>query len=364
MWQGILQGLMLADEERARREGVEEARSARQEDMAFRREMFNSQILEARRTEALTVARERREQSRAVQEAINGAVGMGFDRRAAEALQASDQLGFVMRSMEAQEFSPQRINAMSEEILRQLGDRATEDNVSAAILGVVDRNANLNNSRETSIAIAESLLDAEGIENIEQLRRQAESLDSGFGSTEPFSISLGTSNIDLPELQRVQNQVVQRLKPLFGENVFENNASGDLIFAANAPADVVNLVTSLTDKVVEVATTTGPGQMTTVSAIQNFTRPIIEASNRGTLDVSAININLPTLFDQGSDAFLESIATVALPPPPPPGSSDPAEVITAMTARPTRTGSSRVTTPTVTPPSGFAPGAFDEENLQ
>jgi hypothetical protein len=360
MWQGILQGLTMADEDRARREDREEARRTREEDMAFRREMFNSQILEARRAEALAVARERREQSRAVQEAINGAVGMGFDRRSAEALQSSGQLGFVMRSMEAQEFSPQRISAMSGEILRQLGDRASEDAVAAAILGVVDRNANLNNSRETSIAIAESLLDAEGIESIEQLRLQAESLDSGFGSTEPFSVSLGTTNIDLPELQRVQNQVMQRLQPLFGENTFVVSPSGDFMFAANAPASVVNLVTSLTDKVVESATTTGPGQMTTVSAIQNFTRPIIEASNRGILDVSAINISLPTLFNQGPEAFLESLTPVnPTPAPPTPISNEAAEALTSMTQRRPRQAGG-VQPPRVTPTTGFA-FDFNEE---
>ena len=355
MWQGILQGLMLADEERARREGIEEARAARQEDMAFRREMFNSQILEARRTEALAIAAERRALDREVQQAINGAVAMGFDRPAAEALELSGQLGFVMRSLEAQDFSRERINAMSQEVLRQLGDRANEETVSQAIVGVVGSGANLNNPREATLAITESLLSAQGIEEVEALRGRLASTETDSRGMAPFEISMGTANIDLPEVQRIQNQVVQRLQPLFGENTFEISTSGDLIFAANAPTDVVNLVTSITDRVVQAATTTGPGQMTTVSAIQSFTNPIIEASNRGILDVSAINANLPTLFNRGPDAFLESIATVTPPPPPPASSnvSEPADAMTAMTQRGVRQAGG-VQPPRVTPPTGFA----------
>jgi len=41
MWQGILQGLMLADEERARKEQIEEARRIREEDRAIRQSEFD-----------------------------------------------------------------------------------------------------------------------------------------------------------------------------------------------------------------------------------------------------------------------------------------------------------------------------------
>ena len=41
MWQGILQGMMLADEERARKEGIEESRRVREEDRAIRQSEFD-----------------------------------------------------------------------------------------------------------------------------------------------------------------------------------------------------------------------------------------------------------------------------------------------------------------------------------
>jgi len=343
MWQGILQGYMMDVERREREAGREESRRAREEDMAFRREMFNAQILEGRRTEALAVVRERRERDRAVQEAINGAVAMGFDRQAANALQSSGQLGFVMRSLEAQDFSPNRISAMSEEVLRQLGDRATEDTVANALIGVVERGADLNNPQESALAIAESILDAEGIAEIEALEEQAFQLGSRSGDVSPFNISVSTVDVDLPEVTRVRNELIRRLQPIFGPNTFEVSASGDYTFTANAPADTVRMVNRLTDQVVESATRAGQGQMTTTAAIQTFTNPILDLTQQGPVDVSVINANLPVLFSQGQDAFFEAftVPEVGVPvvpePASAPGVSEPAAAMGAMTERPLST---------------------------
>lgn len=49
MWQGILQGMMLADEERSERERLEEARRIREEDVAFRERQFSASQEIARR---------------------------------------------------------------------------------------------------------------------------------------------------------------------------------------------------------------------------------------------------------------------------------------------------------------------------
>jgi len=62
MWQGILQGMMLADEEKARKEGIEETRRMREEDVAFRREQFEFQQAQAHRqmiTELYPLMRDR-----------------------------------------------------------------------------------------------------------------------------------------------------------------------------------------------------------------------------------------------------------------------------------------------------------------
>jgi hypothetical protein len=73
MWQGILQGLMLADEERARKEGIEESRRMREEDIAFRREQFEFQQADARRRMIAELYPKLREQSAAASELSNQA---------------------------------------------------------------------------------------------------------------------------------------------------------------------------------------------------------------------------------------------------------------------------------------------------
>jgi hypothetical protein len=355
MWQGILQGLMLADEERARKEGIEESRRVREEDMAFRREMFNAQILEGRRAEALAVVRERREQDRAVQEAINGAVAMGFDRRAADALQASNQLGFVMRSLEAQEFSPRRISAMSEEILRQLGDRATDETVSNAVVGVVERGTDLNNTRETALSIAESLLDAEGIEQIEALEERAFQLGTGTGGMTPFDISLGTESVDTPELARIRTNILQRVSGFFPELELVSVGDGNVI-AQNAPRDLALLITNMENQAFQLATRAGRDRLDPADAVLAVTNPIIELQRVAPgLDVSALNQNFAQIYSVPAETFLQEFAAPVVQPPPPPagGSSEAADFMgTAIERQPRQAGGVR--TPQVTPPAGFA----------
>jgi len=341
MWEGLYLGMQNIRERRDREMDREEARRIREEDMAFRREQFERNILEQRRNALLPILLQRREQAEAVQQSINTAVAMGFERPAAVALQRSGQLGFVVQSVEANEYSPERISAMSAEVMRQLGDRASEDTVAAALIGVVESGVDLTDQRATELAIVESVLNAESIEELESLYDDVSAVGSRQPGMARFDIPLGTTQVDLPEVQRVRNQIMQRLQPLFGENTFEVSPSGDFVFAANAPADVVNLVTTLTDKVVETATATGPQQMGTVTAIQTFTNPIIAAANQGVMDVSQINTNLPTLFDQGADAFLQAFtAPDPLPvvqPPVTPSVGEPATAMEAMTEVPLST---------------------------
>jgi hypothetical protein len=333
----------------------EEARRVREEDIAFRREQFERGILEQRRNALLPLLLERREQDEALQQAINGAVGLGFDRPAAEALQKSGQLGFVMSSIEANNYAPERISAISEEVMRQLGDRADEDTVAAALLGVVESGADLDNPTQTELAIVESVLNASSIEELESLYGDVAGIGARRGGMSRFDISLGTTEVDLPEVARVRNEVIRRLQPIFGPNTFEVSASGDYTFTSNAPADTVRMVNRLTDQVVESATRAGEGQMTTTTAIQTFTNPILDLTEQGPVDVSMINANLPVLFTQGQDAFFGSFSVpdVNVPEPAPaPGVSEPAVAIDAIINRPLSTE----------PTSGFGFNVDEELN--
>lgn len=79
MWQGILQGMMLADEERARKEGIEETRRMREEDVAFRREQFAFQQAQAHRNMITELYPLLRERSAAASELTNqGSILRGY----------------------------------------------------------------------------------------------------------------------------------------------------------------------------------------------------------------------------------------------------------------------------------------------
>jgi hypothetical protein len=347
MWKGILQGMMLVDEEKARKEQIAEARSVREEDRAFRLDLFNREILENRRSKILEILAERRALDKEVQKEINAGVALGFDRPVAQALYSSGQLPFVVASMEKQDLSVQQRRAINESIMSQLGDRATEDTIADAIVDVTQSGADLNDPVAGMQAIANAVLKAEGIEDLEVLRGQIGADDSS-PSVDPFDISMSTANIDLTEVSKVRSEIIKRLQPLFGAKTFAVNSEGQYYFTPNAPADVTRLVTRITDQVVSSATQVGSDQMTTHSAIQAFTNPILDLTDQGPVDVSQINRNFGLLVEGGVDRFFESFTPTAPVVPTPEAPIDSATAMEAMTEVPLSTDPA-----TVEPTNGF-----------
>lgn len=345
MWKGILQGMMLVDEEKARKEQVAEARSVREEDRAFRLDLFNREILENRRDEILKILAERRALDKEVQKEINAGVALGFDRPVAQALYSSGQLPFVIASMEKQNLSVQQRKAINESIMSQLGDR-NEEIIANAIVDVTQSGADLNDPVAGGQAIANAVLKAEGIEDLQVLYGKIGVGDSPSSIT-PFDISMSTANIDLTEVSKVRSEIIKRLQPLFGANTFGVNSEGQYYFTPNAPADVTRLVTRITDQVVSSATQVGGDQMTTNSAIQAFTNPILDLTEQGPVDVSQINKNFGLLVQGSPDKFFESF-TLAEPVATTPEATDAAAAMKAMTEVPLSTDP-----PTVEPTNGF-----------
>lgn len=344
MWKGILQGMMLVDEEKARKEQVAEARSVREEDRAFRLDLFNRQILENRRDEILKILAERRALDKEVQKEINAGVALGFDRPVAQALYSSGQLPFVIASMEKQNLSVQQRKAINESIMSQLGDR-NEEIIANAIVDVTQSGADLNDPVAGGQAIANAVLKAEGIEDLEVIRAKIGAGDSSPSIT-PFDISMSTYNPNLTEVAKVRSEVIGRLQSIFGAKTFAVNSEGEYFFTANAPADMTRLVTRITDQVMSSATQVGGDQMTVTSAIQAFTNPILDLTEQGPVDVSQINKNFGLLVQGGPDKFFESF-TPTEPVATTPEATDAAAAMEAMAGVPLSTD------PAVEPTNGF-----------
>lgn len=335
MWKGILQGMMLVDEEKARKEQIAEARSVREEDRAFRLDLFNREILENRRGEILQILAERRALDKEVQKEINAGVALGFDRPVAQALYSSGQLPFVIASMEKQDLSVQQRRAINESIMNQLGDRASEDTIANAIVDVTQSGADLKDPVAGGQAIANAVLKAEGIEDLEVIRAKIGAGDSPSSIT-PFDISMSTYNPNLTEVAKVRSEVIGRLQSIFGAKTFEVNSEGDYYFTPNAPADMTRLVTRITDQVMSSATQVGGDQMTVTSSIQAFTNPILDLTEQGPVDVSQINKNFGILVQGGPDKFFESF-TPTKPVATTPEATDAAAAMKAMAEVPLST---------------------------
>lgn len=355
MWEGLYTGLQNIRAREEREMEREEARRTREEDMAFRREQFERGILEQRRNALLPMLLERRERAAAVQESINTAVAMGFERPAAEALQRSGQLGFVIQSVEANEYSPGRISAMSAEVMRQLGDRASEDTVAAAILGVVESGVDLTNQRDTELAIVESVLSATSIEELEALYPSISGVGAGRPGLGRFDISLSTEGMDTPELARIRTNILQRVSGFFPELELVSVGDGNVI-AQNAPRDLALLINNMENQAVALASRTGSDRLDPASAVLAVTNPIIELQRLAPeLDVATLNQNFDRIYSVPTETLLQEFtAPVVQPPPPADGSSEAADFMeTAIQRQPPRQAGG-VRPPQVTPPAGFA----------
>lgn len=385
MWQGLYMGMQNVRERRERREEREErrqlildereeARRAREEDRAFRRELLNRQLFEAQRERMLQTLAERRQLSSEVQGQINDAVALGLNRTAAEALYRAGQLGPTLTRFEERGMSRNEITAFSDEVVRQLAERGTEEQIAATLVGAANSGADLTDPREAELALMESLMNAVGIEELQELYPQVLEVGSRGPRVQPFELSFSTEGVDQTEARRIRSGIIQRLGPLFGPDTFEITNSGDYAFAPNAPEDLVNLVTNLTDQVIDVASTPGANQMDSVDAVIAYTNPIIEARNQGQFDVEVIQQNLPTLFDQGADPFLQAVIAPVVTPPEPtpevdvisvPGDNPVGDAMTAFTEM--GTGAQRRENrrggglgQQSTPDLGFSPDVWDE----
>ena len=105
MWEGLYLGMQGIRERRDREMDREEARRIREEDMAFRREQFEAQRLDAYRTAILPVLLDRQEEARAEQRAINGLVTLGFSRPSANALYMTGEAPQLLEALKAQDYA-------------------------------------------------------------------------------------------------------------------------------------------------------------------------------------------------------------------------------------------------------------------
>lgn len=351
VWEGLYTGLqnIRAREERGMER--EEARRIREEDRADRRRELEQARIDRYRQAVLPILLQRRQEDEAIQQRINSGVAIGFSRPVSDALYRSGQLDLILSQAEENNYSPEKISAVNAEVVRQLGDMADTNTVAATILGVFDSGADLNNPEQTTLAIVESVFNTQDIEGLQDLyvtSRYSEGLA-------PFDLSLSTTEVDLDLEKKVRDGIMRRLQGTFGPNTIVSTESG-FSFAANAPVALTSMVNSLTDAAIDAVSTPGGSRMDEVTAIRYFTNPIMQAYQT-VPDATKINQVLPTLFEAGPEAFIETLSTIEPVTIPVPGANPMGDAMTAITGGPRQAGGVRPPAPQ----TNFAPGVFDED---
>lgn len=352
MWEGLYMGLQNIRAREEREMDREEARRIREEDLELRRRELEQARIDRYRQAVLPILLENREKDRAIQQSINSGVAIGFNRPVSEALYRSGQLGPILEQAKANKYSPEKISAVNEEVARQLGDMADSNTIAATLSGVFESGADLNNPEQTTLAIIESVFNVQNIEDLQDLY-----VGSSYSEGLPrFDISLSTTEMDLDLEKKVRDGIMRRLQGTFGANTIISNEDG-FSFAANAPVALTSMVNRLTDAAVDAVSTPGGNRMDEVTAIRYFTNPIMEAYQT-VQDVTKVSAALPTLFEVGPEAFIETMSTVEMPSIPTPGDSPMGDAMTAMTEG-RRRQAGGLGTPA--PQTGFAPGVLDED---
>ena len=325
MWEGLYTGLQNIRAREEREMDREEARRIRAEDIEIRRRELEQARTDRYRQAVLPILLENREKDRAIQQGINSGVALGFNRPVSEALYRSGQLNFILEQSKENNYSPEQISAVNEEVARQLGDLADTNTVAATLLGVFDSGADLNNPEQTTLAIIQSVFETQNIEDIESM-----SIGSRFSEGLPrFDISLSTTEMNLDMEKKVRDGIMRRLQGTFGPNTIVSTEDG-FAFAANAPVALTDMVNSLTDAAFDAVNTPSGNRMDEVTAIRYFTNPVMQAYQT-VRDVTKVSAALPTLFEAGPEAFIETMSTVEMPTIPAPGDSDIGDAMTAMT---------------------------------
>jgi len=347
MWEGLYTGLQNIRAREEREMDREEVRRIREEDREDRRRALEQARVDSYRQAVLPILLQRRAEDEVIQQGINSGVALGFNRPVSEALYRSGQLDLILSQAKENNYSPEKISAVNEEVARQLGDMADTNTVAATILGVFESGADLNDPEQTTLAIVESVFNTQDIESLQDLYTTSRYSDR----LPPFDISLSTTEVDLDLEKKVTDGIMRRLQGTFGPNLIVSGESG-FSFAANAPADLRVMVNNLTDAAVDAISTPGGSRMDEVTAIRYFTNPVVQAYQT-IPDAAKINEVLPTLFEAGPQAFFETLSTVEPVTITVPGASDMGGAMTAMTG-----GTQQSEEDEEESPSGFAPGVF------
>jgi hypothetical protein len=311
MWQGILAGYEAAESAKERRLAREDSIAAREEDRAFRREMFQAQVLEGRRQTVLQLMMAEREKDAALQAEVRGAAARGLSVDVAQVLQQTGQLGLVMETLEKENYSPNVLRAYEDSIRQQISrnseeEEVSEESVANVLTRSLERGADLDNPRNSYSIMLEEVLNETSIETLEdmQLRMMQGQQRQAMA---PLDLATYTGGVDTAEQARIRNQLIDRFSSAFGPNVFRKLEDGSFEISANAPPEVSMLVNRAVDEVVSMSR--GPTRVGNVTDnIATVGNKILEVAASSPVEARDIAANFDVLMQsQGFEDFVAQL---------------------------------------------------------
>lgn len=273
MWQGILQGMNMIQEER-------EA----EKDRALQREMFERKIFEDRRNAMLPELRALREARQERLSRINTGVAIGLEPPVANALERSGQLGLFISSYDSNDgMDPQYVSSLNRYITERLSD-ADDETVAEVALNGINTERDVSDPDEALLAISEAFFSASDSGDLDEIADMLSSASSTGGRIRPFSVSFGgASGLTQAETKAIRRELAETLNTYF-EDAFEIQ-DGDVIITSQASDEIQDLFNEAERAARGLAS--GPQRQFVATDAANFISTRIQEAVRGMDQVDA-----------------------------------------------------------------------------
>ena len=261
MWQGLLQGMQLADQRRASEEELELQKR--------RMLMAEEQFLEEKRNKRLDILLSYSKASKATSESAKTKAttmkrlrAIGLPEDVAEFLSLSGEGVEILKVYDKKagtdELSPYYIPSIIKRVRKVLGDKSSPQALAIATKAALLSTEDLSTTEGREAGLVEAIFAAETIEdfsNVDEILVDLQKMSSSGTADVDIppigGLNMGSVGVNETRLKNIENLVTERIAPTYGQIFIKNDDGGytidqTKIRAGNAQAvkDIINEVTA------------------------------------------------------------------------------------------------------------------------
>lgn len=282
---GFVEGMkdLSAERERkeARQQEIDLRKKDRDEDRAFQREMFQSQVKESMRESTLKLLAEKQKADKELEGKLQAGVAIGLSKTTATALLRSGQLDlFLSRYEKNEKVDPSFVGALNTYVEEKMQDASPED-VSALMIAGVSTDKEVSDPQEAQLALMESILTATKPEQLDELYKKLLTTSSQPYTPLPrFDVDFtALSGLSQPETKALRRELAENLGTYF-EDSFTVTDTGDVQVRVDAAPEVRNLFNEAERSARDMAS--GPRRQFSPTNAARFVSTQIESAVQGT----------------------------------------------------------------------------------